>query len=39
MGIPVSSIIDNSWKDLSDEEFMKVVEQMDESIIVSPSLS
>ena len=39
MEIPVSSFIDNSWKNLSDEEFMKVVEQLDESELASPPFS
>lgn len=39
MEIPVSSFIDNSWKNLSDEEFMKVVEQLDESELTCPPFS
>ena len=39
MEIPVSSFIDNSWKNLSDEEFMKVIEQLDESELASPPFS
>lgn len=31
-GIPVSSFIDPRWDDLSGEEFMDVVMQIDESI-------
>lgn len=32
-------VIDNAWKNLSDEEFMKVVEQLDESELASPPFS
>lgn len=39
MEIPVSSFIANSLKNLSDEEFMKVIEQLDESELSSPSFS
>ena len=39
MGIPVSSFMDDSWKELSDEEFMKKIEQVDESTLLAPPLS
>ena len=39
MEIPVSSYMDNSWRDLPDEEFMKMIEQVDESKLVSLPLS
>ena len=37
--IIISSYIDNSWRDLPDEEFMKMIEQIDESKLVSLPLS
>ena len=39
MEIPVSSFIVNFWENLSDEEFMKVIEQLDESELSSPPFS
>ena len=39
MEIPVSRFIDNSWENLSDEEFIKVIEQLDESELSSPPFS
>lgn len=39
MEIPVSSFMKDSWKELSDDELMKVIEQIDESSIVFPPLS
>ena len=39
MEIPVSSFIANSLENLSDEEFMKVIEQLDESELLSPPFS
>lgn len=35
MGILVSSFIDPQWNNLSDEEFMDVVMQIDESTLTS----
>lgn len=37
--IPVSSFIDPQWDDLSDEEFMDVVMQIDESTLTSKPFS
>ena len=39
MEILVSSFIDNSQENLSDEEFMKIIEQLDESELSSPPFS
>lgn len=33
MGIPVSTFMSPSWAELSDEDFMKFIEKIDESAI------